>query len=66
MVRMLRLTLPAVEIVCNLTAELNLTRGVLRTVKLLRVKLEVVSVVQTLIRFGFFSSGLELLETNVI
>ena len=66
MVRMLRLTLPAVEIVCNLTAELNLTRGVLRTVKLLRVKLEVVSVVQTLIRLGFFSSGLELLETNVI
>ena len=45
MVRMLRLTLPAVEIVCNLTAELNLTRGVLRTVKLLRVELEVVSVV---------------------
>lgn len=66
MVRMLRLTLPAVEIVCNLTAELNLTRGVLWTVKLLRVKLEVVSVVQTLIRLGFFSSGLELLETNVI
>ena len=67
MLQMIRLTLLAVEVVCDLAAELYFAGGMLRTEELLRVELEVICVVKTLVGcWLLLSTGLELLETNVV